>query len=81
VKSTTESGLLMTDDEQGDYEDTITRLRRIIKAWEDGRIERHAAEGEITYFMPFLCRDGDIDFNFYPTPAEAYAALEKDGEL
>ena len=42
MKSTTESGLLMTDDEQGDYEDTITRLtaelaksERVAKFWED----------------------------------------------
>ena len=62
----------MTDDERGEYEDVILNLLRIIKAWEEERvyIDRYA-NGE-----KFYATDGPIaDFD---TPAEAYAALERE---
>ena len=64
----------MTDDERGEYEDVILNLRRIIKAWETE---------EIIYQRDLLNFDGFlywVNGESYSRPAEAYAALEKDGE-
>jgi len=64
----------MTDDERGEYEDVILNLRRIIKAWEEGLVKTFF-DGNNWVFGP-----SKYDPVTYPTPAEAYAAMGKDGE-
>ena len=57
----------------------ITRLRRIIKAWEEGRLRRQPTEHEDSggVYTGFIYAVGN---GYFATPAEACAALEKDGE-
>ena len=55
----------------------ITRLRRIIRAWEDGHLVVGWNDTDKKIFKQWVV---GIGWMYYDTPAEAYAALEDDDD-